>query len=300
VKQSRVIALGFFDGVHLGHGALLRCARDRADALGCKAAALTFDVHPQQVLTGKQVPLLTTAAERIRLMRELYAMDEVMVLPFDNAMAAMDWEEFTERILLERFGACHVVCGYDFSFGRKGLGTAERLREKCTAMGVGCDIIEQTRLDGVTLSSTHIRSLLEAGDVAEANRFLGHPYSISGPVISGKQLGRRLGIPTANVAVPEGILPPANGVYAAKVRLPDGTVKLAVTNVGLRPTVEDGLGLMVEPWVLDFSGDLYGEEIRMEFHARLRPERRFDSLEELKAEIFRNADQTRVFFAANG
>ena len=293
MKQSRVIALGFFDGVHLGHGALLRRARACADALGCQAAALTFDVHPLQVLTGRQVPLLTTVPERIRLMKDLYAMDDVVILPFDREMAAMDWGNFAEDLLLGRYGACHVVCGYDYTFGHKGLGTAEKLRNKCAAMGVGCDIIEQTRLDGVTLSSTHIRGLLEAGDVVEANRFLGHPYTIAGQVIPGKQLGRTLGIPTANVAVPEGILPPANGVYATKVHLPDGTVRLAVTNVGLRPTVEDGLGLVVEPWILDFSGDLYGRTIRMEFHARLRPERRFESLDALKAEILRNAEQTR-------
>lgn len=294
MKQSCVIALGFFDGVHLGHGALLRRAKDRAGDLGCRTTALTFDVHPMQVLTGRQVPLLTTVAERTRLMEELYAVDEVMILPFDREMAAMDWEDFVEQILLRRYGACHVVCGYDYTFGRKGLGTAETLRQKCAALGVGCDIIQQTRLDGVTLSSTHIRGLLEAGDVAQANRFLGHPYAICGEVIPGKQLGRTLGIPTANVAVPQGILPPANGVYATKVHLPDGTVKLAVTNVGLRPTVEDGLGLVVEPWILDFSGDLYGQTIRMEFHARLRPERRFESLDALKAEILRNADQTRA------
>lgn len=294
MKQSRVIALGFFDGVHLGHGALLRRAKDRADTLGCQAAALTFDVHPLQVLTGRQVPLLTTVSERIRLMKDLYAMDEVMILPFDRETAAMDWEDFVEDLLLGRYGACHVVCGYDYTFGYQGLGTAEKLRDKCAAMGVGCDIIDQTQLDGVTLSSTLIRRLLEEGDVTGANRFLGHPYTITGQVIPGKQLGRTLGIPTANVAVPDGILPPANGVYAAKVRLPDGTVRLAVTNVGLRPTVEDGLGLVVEPWILDFSGDLYGQTIRMEFHARLRPERRFESLDALKAEIFRNADQTRA------
>jgi riboflavin kinase/FMN adenylyltransferase len=294
VNHARVIALGFFDGVHLGHGALLRRAGTCARTLGCKATALTFDVHPLQVLAGKQVPLLTTTRERIRLMEELYAMDEVMVLPFDGVMAAMDWEDFVEQILLKRYGACHVVCGYDYTFGHKGLGTADKLRQKCAAMGVGCDIIDRTELDGVTLSSTYIRSLLEAGNVTEANRFLGHPYAITGEVIPGKQLGHTLGIPTANVAVPEGLLPPANGVYATRVYLPDGTVKTAVTNVGLRPTVKDDLGLVMEPWILDFGGDLYGRTIRVEFHARLRPERRFESLDALKAEILRNAHETRA------
>lgn len=299
MNDKRVIALGFFDGVHLGHGALLRLARQRADSLGCKAAALTFDAHPVQVLTGREVSLLTTTGERVRLMKELYAVDEVMVLHFDAEMAARDWEAFVERYLVQICNACHVVCGFDYSFGSRGLGTPEKLRDKCAALGIGCDIVEKTELDGVTLSSTHIRGLLEAGDVEQANRCLGHPYAIAGTVTQGKQLGRKLGIPTANIAVPRGLLAPAMGVYAAKVCLPDGTAKAAVTNVGVRPTVKDGLGLMIEPWILDYGGDLYGQTIRVEFYTRLRPERRFDSLEDLKAEILRNAEQTRAYFAKN-
>lgn len=299
MNHKRVVALGFFDGVHLGHGALLRLARQCADRLDCKAAALTFDVHPQQVLTGREVSMLTTTGERVRLMKELYGIHEVMVLHFDREMAALDWEDFIDRYLVRQCNACHVVCGYDYSFGSRGLGTPEKLRDKCAALGIGCDIVEKMELDGVTLSSTNIRQLLEAGDVEQANRCLGHPYAMTGTVAPGKQLGRKLGIPTANMAVTPGFLSPAPGVYATKVLLPDGTAKAAVTNVGIRPTVEDGMGLLIEPWILDFDGDLYGRELRVEFHTRLRPERRFDSLEALKAEILRNAAQTRAYFAAN-
>ena len=297
--MKRVIALGFFDGVHLGHGALLNMARCRAQELGCPAAALTFDVHPSKVLAGREVPLLTTVGDRVRLMQELYGMEEVSVLPFDRAMASMDWEQFVEQILVERYHACHVVCGYDYSFGYKGLGTPARLQEKCRAMGIGCDIVERAELDGVTLSSTFIRQLLEQGAVEQANRCLGHVYAITGTVVHGKQLGRTLGIPTANIPVPAGILPPANGVYATKVILPDGAEHPAVTNVGVRPTVEDGLGLMIEPWILDYDGELYGQTVRVAFYSRLRPEQRFESLHALKTEILQNAEQTRAFFRKN-
>lgn len=296
MSRKRVIALGFFDGVHRGHGVLLKQARDRADALGCSAAALTFDAHPSRVLTGREVPLLTTAQDRVRLMKELYGMDEVIVLPFDQVMADMDWERFVEQVLVERYGACYVVCGFDHSFGYRGLGTPDRLREKCRELGIGCDVVGKADLDGVPLSSTHIRSLLEQGDVERANRCLGHPYEITGTVISGKQLGRKLGIPTANISVPQGILTPAYGVYAAKVWLPDGGARPAVTNVGIRPTVKDDRGPMIEPWILDFDGDLYGQTIRVAFYSRLRPERRFESLEALRTEIFRNAGQVRAYF----
>lgn len=290
----KVIALGFFDGVHLGHGALLKMAKQRARELGCTAAAMTFDVHPQQVLTGSAVPLLTLPEERARLMKEQYAVDEVIILPFDRELASLEWEQFVQAYLCD---ACHVVCGYDYRFGRGGLGTAQKLAQKCKELGKGCDIVEKVELDGEAVSSTRIRALLQEGNIEQANRCLGHPYAMSGTVIRGKQLGRKLGIPTANLAIAEGILPPKNGVYATKVHLPDGSVHIAVTNVGLRPTVEDGLGLMVEPWLLDFDGDLYGQIIRVEFCHFIRPERRFDSVDALKAEILRNAARTRELFA---
>lgn len=290
----KVIALGFFDGVHLGHGALLRTAKQRAKELGCTAAAMTFDVHPQQVLTGSAVPLLTLPGERTRLMKEQYNMDEVIILPFDRELASLEWEQFVQKYLQD---ACHVVCGYDYRFGRGGHGTAQKLARKCKDLGKGCDIVEKVELDGEAVSSTRIRALLQEGNIKQTNLCLGHAYAMTGTVIRGKQLGRKLGIPTANLAIAEGILPPKKGVYATKVHLPGGSVHIAVTNVGLRPTVEDGLGLMVEPWLLDFDGDLYGSEIRVEFHHFIRPEQRFDSVDALKAEILRNAARTRELFS---
>lgn len=299
MREQCVIALGFFDGVHLGHGILLDAARNRARELGCRAVALTYDVHPAEVLCGRKVPLLTTAEARVRLMKERYGMDAVEVLPFDRSLADTDWEQFVEEVLAERFRACHVVCGFDHRFGKGGQGTPDRLREKCAALGIGCFIAPPLSLDGTVISSTRIRELLEQGDVNAANRCLGHPYTLTGTVIRGKQLGRQLGFPTANLTAAPELALPGWGVYAAKVTLADGSVRRAVTNVGLRPTVEDGLGLLIESWLPGFDGDLYGQEISVAFYGRLRGERKFGTLEELRQEIFRNADQMEALFREN-
>lgn len=294
--DRRVIALGFFDGVHRGHGALLRRVVQAARELDAVPAALTFARHPRELVSGQTVPLLNTPEDRAWLMGEYYGVREVDVLPFDRAMMEMPWGQFVREIVVGRFRAVHVVVGHDHHFGYRGQGTPERLAGLCAQLGLGCDVIPQVELDGVAVSSTYIRGLLGAGEMEQANRFLGHPHLLSGRVVHGKQLGRRLGIPTANLVLPDGILPPAFGVYATRVHVGERNY-IAVTNVGVRPTVDQDGRVTVEPWVLDYDGDLYGREIRVEFHARLRPERKFSGVEELKAEILRNADQTRAYFA---
>lgn len=294
--MKRVIALGFFDGVHLGHGALLHRARERADQLDCLASVMTFDQHPDEVVFGQPTPLISTIEDRSWLMTHPYRMDEVLVAHFDRDMMEMPWETFVEELLVKEREAVHVVCGSDFTFGYRGQGNAERLREKCRELGVGCDIIEKVAMGGEIISSTRIRQLLQAGKVEQANQLLGHPQLLSGTVIPGKQLGRRIGIPTANLELPKGLLVPALGVYATQVVLPDGSRRMAVTNVGMAPTVEGTHSLRVEPWILDFDGDLYGQKLRVEFYCFLRPERKFASLEALKTEIHRNAMETRKYF----
>ncbi len=298
-QEKQVIALGFFDGVHLGHGALLGRVAQVAGEMGAVPAALTFARHPRELVTGRAVPLLNTPQDRAWLMEEYYGVREVEVLPFDRSMMEMPWDRFVTEVVAGSFRAVHVVVGHNHRFGYRGEGTPERLAGLCRELGLGCDVIRQVELDGVTVSSTYIRGLLEGGEMERANRFLGHPHVLSGRVVHGKQLGRRLGIPTANLFLPEGILPPAFGVYATRV-IVGGESHLAVTNVGVRPTVDHDGRVTVEPWVLDYSGDLYGQEIRVEFYARIRPEKKFAGVEELKAEILRNADQTRDFFARYG
>ena len=292
MKQNTIYALGFFDGVHLGHQALLRACRELADRHGCRAGVVTFGNHPDALTQGSAPRLINTLSDRKRLL-EGFSMDEVVELPFDEALKTMPWEAFLD-MLRKRYYAGGFICGEDFRFGHKGSGTAALLADYCKRNGLPCAVVPERKLDGTIVSSTHIRSLLEAGDMEEANRFLGHPHILSGEVKEGRKLGRTLGIPTANLWIPEGVMVPRHGVYACRATV-DGITCPAVTNIGSRPTV-GGHRITVEPWLLDFSGDLYGKELTLQFCAFLRPERKFDTLQQLQEEILKNAAQTRDFF----
>ena len=295
-NEKRVIALGFFDGVHLGHGALLSTVAEKARQLGAVPAAFTFDRHPDSVITGQSVPLLSSVEDRGHLMRQCYGIQEVIVASF-RSMQKMDWQDFITDYLIGELGAVHVVAGHDFHFGYMGEGNPQRLKEKCASLGVGCDIIPKVEQDGITISSTYIRTLIAQGEMERATQFLGHPHLLTDRVAHGKKIGSSaLGFPTVNLRIPEGVIVPSYGVYATRV-LFDGTARYAVTNVGVRPTIEDNDGrVTVEGFLLDFAGDLYGHEIRMEFYKKLRDERKFNSFQELSEEIGRNADQTRDYF----
>lgn len=298
-SQKRVIALGFFDGVHKGHGALLRAVTEAADRLGAVPAAFTFDRSPTAVITGQMVPLLSTVEDRGWLMRQYYGIQEVIVAPFDG-MQKMDWQDFIAQYLAKELGAIHVVAGHDFHFGYMGKGNPERLKAKCAELGIGCDIIGRVERDGITISSTYIRTLIAQGEMERATEFLGHPHTLTGRVTHGKHLGSSaLGFPTVNLRIPSQVIIPAYGVYATRIWF-DGQSRCAVTNVGIRPTVEDNDGrVTVEGFILDFHGDLYGHEIRMEFYKYLRPEQRFSSLRALSDAIRLNAEQTRAYFQLN-
>jgi len=296
---KRVIALGFFDGVHLGHGALLQRVKERADQLEAVPCAFTFDRSPAAVITGQTVPLLSAVEDRIWLMRQYYGIQEAVVAPFD-AMQRMDWQDFITNYLVGELGVVHVVAGHDFHFGYMGQGNPERLKAKCAELGVGCDIIQKIERDGITISSTYIRNLVAQGELERAAQFLGHPHILTQQVGHGKGIGHSaLGFPTVNLRIPQRVIVPAFGVYATRVWF-DGQHRCAVTNVGVRPTVADNDGrITVEGFILDFSGDLYSHTVRMEFHKRLRGERKFPTMEALAEEIRRNAQQTREYFVQN-
>ncbi len=296
-QKKRVIALGFFDGVHNGHGALMRKVVERAKELDATPAAFTFDPHPQNIIFGKPTPLLTSPEDRADLMRRYYGIQDVIVEPFTPELMRQPWDEFLRQTLIANLHAVHLVAGHDYHFGYKGMGNTQRLQETCQELGVGCDIINKVEQDGITVSSTFIRTLIAQGEMERANEFLGHPHTVSDVVSHGKKLGSTLGFPTVNLTLKENVLPPALGVYATRVWLENGASHIAVTNVGTRPTVNDGNHLNIEGFILDFSGDLYGQKIRMEFFKFLRPERKFPSLEALRDEIMRNAQQTRDYFA---
>ena len=295
--KQRVIALGFFDGVHLGHAALLRRTVEEARSRGCSAAVFTFDRLPRELVTGIPCPLINSPEDRKDMLQRLYGVDEVLMVPFDQDMMNTEWDAFVTELLVKRYHAVHLVAGEDHRFGRKNGGSPALLRELCAQLGLGCDIIPEVNIGGTPVRSTYIRRLVELGQVERALAFLGHPHQLTQTVQHGNRIGRTIGVPTINLRMPANVLVPAHGVYATQVVLEDGRRYAAVTNVGVRPTVADGRGVTVEPWLLDFDGDLYGQSVRMEFFSKLRDEIRFDSLEALKRQISQDADDTRKYFA---
>ena len=296
---KRVIALGFFDGVHIGHAALLNKTKQRAEELNAVPSVLSFDVHPDTLVFHKDVPLINSAIGREELIRREFGIENVVFLHFSEHTMRIPWREFIDS-LVQELSICHIVVGHDFCFGYRGEGTVKRLSEYCAENGLGCDVIPPVMLDGQIVSSTHIRELIEAGDMEEARRWLGHPHTLSDTVHSGYHLGRKLGTPTINMFFPVGVLVPRHGVYASKVYLEGGVSCIAVTNVGVRPTVSEENRVSVESHLLDYSGNLYGRQARVEFYAFLRPEQKFESFEALSDQIHRDAEQARAYFEKNG
>ncbi len=286
IVRKRIFALGFFDGVHLGHQALLRRCVEMAQEQGAVPTAITFSAHPQS-LFDHAPGLINTNEDRQRLLHS-YGMEEILVYPITKEVMSTSWEDFLHDLVAQ--GAAGFVCGKDFRFGHRGAGNAEKLKTFCSERSLACRILGDEMLDGLRVSSSHIRSLLEAGEMEQAVRFLGHPHILSGKVISGRKLGRTIGIPTANLSLPKEILLPKLGVYSCRALL-DGKSYIAVTNIGTRPTV-GGNHVTVEPWLLDFDGDLYGKSLTLEFHKFLRPEQKFTDLNALKAQIQKDAAET--------
>lgn len=288
---KRIYALGFFDGVHLGHQALLAACCELARERGCETAAITFDRHPQALFTPQPPKLISTVADRERWLHQ-YGIQNVRILPVKPEVMGLFWMDFLEKLLAD--GATGFVCGDDFRFGAHGAGDGQKLEGFCRERGLPCVIVPQQELDGERISSTRIREALEKGELGQANALLGHPYALTSQVVAGRQLGRTIGVPTANLHLPEPLLTPAFGVYACKAWV-DGAAHLAVTNIGSRPTV-GGHRITVEPWLLDFEGDLYGKTLTLEFFAFLRPEQKFEDLQALRREILKNAEETRKIF----
>lgn len=279
-NTRKIFALGFFDGVHRGHQQLLEECCRLAAAQNALPAAITFDQHPKALYTTAFPPLINSITDRVTLLRH-FGIHEIQVLPVSRETMAKSWRSFLQELLAQ--GACGFVCGDDFRFGHKGIGNTEKLQAFCGENGLPCIIVQEQTWDGVRISSTRIRRLLEAGDMETAAAFLGHRHILSGEVVHGRQLGRTIGVPTANILLPEGVMIPKLGVYACTCDI-DGHRYVTVTNIGSRPTV-GGHQTRAESWILDYVGDLYGRTITLQFHAFLRPEQTFGSLEELKVQI---------------
>jgi riboflavin kinase/FMN adenylyltransferase len=300
--RAPAVAIGNFDGVHLGHQRLMQTALAEARALGGEAVVLTFDPHPAKVLAPQLAPpLLTTRARKLELVAA-QGIDACLLEPFTRELAATTPDAFVERLLVGGLGARHVVVGYDFTYGQKRSGTVETLRAAGARLGFAVTVVPAVAIDGLVASSTKVRELLLEGNVAGARTLLGRPFDVDGPVVAGAGRGRTIGIPTANVAV-EGEILPRTGVYAVRVRSlgePGAPARDAIANLGVNPTfVKDG-ALSLEAHVFDFSGDLYGQRLRVEFVARLRDERRFASVDELVAQIRRDMTAAREALESHG
>ena len=294
MAKKKVMALGFFDGIHIGHAALMNMIIKRAREYDAEPAVLTFDVHPDSLVFKKNVPLINSADDRERILSRCFGIDDVVVVHFSQSVMHMDWKAFIDE-LIDDMELCHIVVGHDFKFGYKGLGTAEKLKKYCAQQGVGCDIIPPVCKDGVIVSSTLIRGLIESGEVEKANEYLGRPHTLTDVVRSGYHLGTQMGTPTINMRFPDGVIIPRHGVYAAKAYV-DGEEYMSVTNVGVRPTVSEDGGVNVESFLLDFTGNLYGRLVRLDFYKFMRPERKFDDIDELAAQIKHDAESTREYF----
>ncbi len=278
MKKTCAAALGFFDGVHRAHLRVLQSAARYAAAHDMEPAAVTFDRSPKEVVCGVAAPLICTAQERVRILREEAGMDRVVVLPFDKAMRDMQPRAFLEDIIFGKLGAGFCAAGYDYRFGARGAGDTALLQELCAAHGVHCEIVGCLEDGGEKISSTRIRELLTAGNAAQARALLGRPFSLSGEVVHGKALGRTLGFPTMNVFLPAGLVVPAAGVYVCRVYA-GGAWRRAVCNIahGERP--------LCEVHAFGFQGDVYGTTIRVELLDFVRGMRRFPSPEALAAQV---------------
>lgn len=301
--SGAALAIGNFDGVHLGHRRLVQTARNLAGELGGRAAALTFWPHPARVLAPDRAPpLICTRAQR----RDRLAGAGVEVLveqPFDAAFAATVPDDFT-ALVLDRLGVRGVVVGYDFTYGRGRRGNVESLRAACVARGARLEVVSPVTSEGIVVSSTKVREFVLEGNVEAAAALLGRPFELEGRVVRGAGRGRSIGVPTANVAAENELLP-GMGVYAVRVTLPDGSAAIGACNVGLNPTFRpestEGLtarSVSVEVHLLDRELDLYGQSLRVSFVARLRPERRFPDVPSLVAQIRDDIARTRELLSA--
>jgi riboflavin kinase/FMN adenylyltransferase len=280
--QPSAVALGVFDGVHLGHRAILGTAVTEARQAAMRAVACTFDPHPMDVLQPGRAPLaITTLEERLALI-EGCGIDAAVVLPFTRELAGIEPEAFVKDVLLARLGAREIVVGFNHRFGRGARGDVTLLRSLGERLGFRTHIGEPLMVGGVAVSSTEIRSALQRGDIDMAARLLGRPYTLVGTVAHGAGRGRTLGFPTANLAPARPVLV-APGVYARTAEVA-GRKERAVVNVGVRPTFGE-TALAVEAYLLDFEGDVYGHTITRTFVSRIREERRFPSVEALRAQI---------------
>lgn len=286
MRKGFALTIGFFDGVHQGHRYLLQQLEELAAANGLSAAAVTFDRHPRTVVQPNFVPsLLTTQEEKLDLLSKAFS-GKIIVLPFTQELSEMTAKEFMQNILRDKLNAELLLMGYNHRFGHGGGNPEDYVT---WGHETGIKVCLAKALAGEKVSSSRIRNLISLGDVKKANNLLGYPYFLTGEVTEGKQIGRQIGFPTANLTLPEQKLMPACGVYAVWVTMPDHSKRGGMLCIGHRPTVEQNGEISVEVHIFDFNGDLYGTSISIDFIEKLRDERHFDSLEELQKQLILDA-----------
>ena len=299
LSSGSVVTIGAYDGVHLGHRKVLRLVRELADARELDSALVTFDRHPAQVVRPESAPpLLTSLDQKLELLVGLGLLDVVAVLQFDEDRSHETAEEFVHEVLVGLLRARVVVVGADFHFGHKRGGNVALLEQMGTDLGfevIGLGLVApEDEEDHAPYSSTRVRGALANGDVAVAARLLGRPHEVRGVVTRGDQRGRELGFPTANVAVPDEICLPADGIYAGEYRTTDGVWRPAAISLGRRPTFyAEAEHSLLEAYLLDFDGDLYDQPASVRFVERLRGEQRFESVEDLVEQMGRDVEATR-------
>jgi riboflavin kinase / FMN adenylyltransferase len=287
--NGRALALGTFDGVHLGHRRVIDSARDWAKAHGARSCVVTFDPHPLQVLRPGDPPrLLTTTDVKIDLISAL-GVDEVAVIPFTEELSLVDPATFSDDVLAGRLAARHVSVGENFRFGHGAAGDADFLRSRPE---LDAEIVPLITRDGETVSSSRIRELVAEGAVEAAADLLGAPFTLAGTVVQGDARGRELETPTANLETPAEVVVPAAGIYASRARLESGEEVPAAVSIGVRPTFEEEGPLKVEAHLIGFEGDLYGRRLQLAFLERLRDEKTFASAEELIEQMKKDIDET--------
>lgn len=295
--KGAAVAVGAFDGVHRGHQAVIASAREAAERLGAPLGVVSFDPHPRRWFQKDAAPFrLMTADQMVEALAPL-GVDILYLLPFDAEMAGMTDAAFAERVLADGLGVRHAAVGFDFTFGKGRSGSPEALRAYGERLGFTVSVVDRLDdADGLKLSSSAVREALKAGDMTRAAAILGRPFAIESAVIHGDKRGRTIGAPTANMRLGD-YMRPAYGVYATRTRLPDGRIVEGVASLGVRPMFETPEPLL-EVWLFDFDGDLYGQTLETELIAFLRPEATFDGLEALKTQIDHDAMSAREILAA--
>ena len=291
ILRPTVLTLGVFDGLHLGHQQIMRTVVDRAKAVNAVATAITFDPHPRAVLYPESAPpLLQTLDQRLANL-EVLGIEQAIVIPFTREFAGQPAEGFLSDIIHDRLHAKEVYLGKGFAFGKDRGGNIDLLRSMSEKLGFTADEIDEVQLRGLRISSSRIRKLLDEGRINLARRMLGRPYGVEGVIIRGNRRGHTIGFPTANLK-PHNRVIPRYGVYATATLI-DGTWRKSITNIGVRPTFESDADPSIESYIFDFDGDLYGDMLRVRFLHRIRDERKFNGIDELKAQIEKDSSRAR-------